>query len=85
MKTRAEMIDELSLLQMARLNLFGSDRPYKGEWTPNIDEEYKRKSYWKLHDDNCKLSTYTIKDRIRRELIWKLQMEEKRNGTTTKI
>ena len=97
MKTRAELIEGLTNLQMGRIDLFGSDRPYKGEWTPNIDEEYKRKSYMKLHDDNCKLSTRTIKQHIKQELFWKLQteerqklilkiqMEEEQNGTTTKI
>ena len=68
MKTRAEMIEGLSVLQMERMNT-----------------EPSEKKYFYYHDSNCKLSTHTLKDRIRRELIWKLQMEEKRNGTTTKI
>ena len=72
MKTRAELIQGLSLLQMARLE----------SW---VVYPLLSKRYWHYHDPNCKLSTYALKDRIRRELIWKLQMEGKRHGTTTKI
>jgi hypothetical protein len=83
-KTRAELIEILSNLQMDRLEGNISKRPFKGEWTPKIEEEHKNKSYFRYHDGNCEESTRDIKDRIAKELIWKIQMEN-RHGTTNKV
>ena len=71
MKTRAELIEGLSKLQMERLE----------NW---VMYPLLSKRYWYYHDGNCKESTRSLKDRIAQELIWKIQMENK-HGTTTKV
>jgi len=73
-KTRAELIVALSELQVKRM--WGNDYP--------LGDEYLKKKYWGYHDFNCEESTRDIKDRITKELIWKLQSENK-HGTTTKV
>ena len=67
MKTRAELIVALSELQVKRM--WGNDYP--------LGDEYLKKKYWGYHDFNCEESTRDIKDRITKELIWKIQMENK--------
>lgn len=62
MKTRAELIEGLSRLQMDRLE--------------NMDREDKSrhsKIYFYYHDKNAKLSTLKLKNRIAREVMWKAQ------------
>jgi hypothetical protein len=71
-KTRAELIEDLSNLQMDRLKGNVSMRPFKGEWTSNIEEEHRNKSYFRYHDNNCKLTTQELKKRITSETIWKV-------------
>jgi hypothetical protein len=56
--------------------MWGNDYP--------LGDEYLKKKYWGYHDFNCEESTRDIKDRITKELIWKLQSENK-HGTTTKV
>ena len=85
MKTRAKLIEILSNLQMDRLEGNISKRPFKGEWTPKIEEEHKNKSYFRYHDNNCKLETKVIKARIARELIWKTWKGGTEYGTTTQV
>jgi hypothetical protein len=59
-KTRAELIEGLSRLQMDRL---------EHGW----DNNYLAKKYWYYHDKNAKLGTLKLKNRIAREVIWKAQ------------
>lgn len=91
MKTRAELIETLSYLQVERID---------GDGLP-MGNTYKDKKYWKYHDSNCRLLTPTLKQRIIKELEWKVSMSKKRirmindmliesfrreqHGTTTKV
>lgn len=84
MKTRAELIEGLTTLQLDRLNGSVSKRPYKGAWTPQTEDEHYTKSYFKYHDSNCKLHTQEIKRRIMQELIWKSR-KGMNYGTQTKV
>lgn len=63
MKTRAELIVALSELQVKRI--WGEDYP--------LGDEYLKKKYWVYHDDNCKETTHTLKERITSETIWKVR------------
>ena len=62
MKTRAELIEGLSRLQMERL-----------EVGYPLGDEYLKKKYWYYHDKNAKVSTLKLKNRIAREVMWKAQ------------
>ena len=59
-KTRAELVEGLSLLQINRL---------EHGW----DKNYLAKKYWVYHDKNAKLSTQRLKYRITKEVMWKAQ------------
>ena len=63
MKTRAELIEGLSRLQMDRLE--SKDYP--------TGDEYLKRKYWYYHDKNAKLGTLKLKNRIAREVMWKAQ------------
>ena len=67
MKTRAELIETLSYLQVERID---------GDGLP-MGNTYKDKKYWKYHDSNCKLSTPTLKQRIKTELKWQISISKK--------
>lgn len=62
MKTRAELIEGLSRLQMDRLENMSRE-----------DESQHSKIYFYYHDKNAKLSTLKLKNRIAREVMWKAQ------------
>lgn len=77
MKTRAELIEGLTTLQMDRLEGSVSKRPYKGAWTHQTEDEHYTKSYFKYHDSNCKLTTQELKKRVAKETIWRVSNETK--------
>ena len=66
MKTRAELIEGLSRLQMDRMEAY--------QYRDAKDQEaYLAKRYWYYHDKNAKLATLKLKNRIAREVMWKAQ------------
>lgn len=67
MKTRAELIETLSYLQVERID---------GDGLP-MSDTFRDKKYWKYHDSNCKLLTPTLKQRIKTELKWKIGISKK--------
>lgn len=69
MKTRAELVEGLSRLQMERLeswHLFLTDK---------ARDEFRAKRYWHYHDKNAKLSTLKLKNRIAKEVYWKVRSD----------
>jgi len=60
-KTRAELVEGLSRLQMERLE------------SVSAEDEYLKKKYWYYHDKNAKLSTMKLKNRLAREVYWKVR------------
>lgn len=80
-KTRAELIDNLSVMQVKRMehddlfsvNMFLTNREKPISW----EENYKMKKYWKYHDNNCKLTTQELKKRLTNETIWRASNETK--------
>lgn len=79
MKTRAELIDNLSVMQVKRMehdDLFLVRSIFTDKEQPILwEEEYVIKKYWKYHDGNCKLTTQELKKRLTNETIWRASNE----------
>jgi hypothetical protein len=80
-RTRAELIDNLSVMQVKRMehdDLFLVRSIFTDGEKPILwEEKYIMKKYWKYHDNNCKLTTQELKKRLTNETIWRASNETK--------